>query len=57
MVLEENFSSFKTEQDSSNKRYFLFQTWSTDSDQNYLRLTLSDCSNYWIGHCKINYLL
>jgi hypothetical protein len=52
----ENFSSFQT--DDSNKKYFLTQKWSKNLNEStnvYLRLVLSDCSNYWTGNC--NYII
>ena len=47
---DELFSYFLYE---NGKKYYLMQKWfDGDQNDNYLKLTLTDCTNYWIKACK-----
>lgn len=52
MVQNELFSSFKYEK---NKRYSLLQIWNEENQDEFLKLTLTDYVNYWIGNCRTQF--
>ena len=46
----EIFSYFVYE---NGKKYYLMQKWfEANQNDNYLKLSLTDCTNYWIKTCK-----
>lgn len=47
--MNELFSSFKYE---NNKRYSVLQIWNKESENEYLKIILTDYLNFWIGKCK-----